>query len=315
MQKIEVRDLDPKYNFGAEVIGIDNSSVHDEKIRQEVRDLFEDRGLLIFRGVEGPEMQIELSKIFGPLKDHPVPSVRRSAENPQMIDMRYDPVVGGLQEIEGQVIAHWLPWHFDHCYNDKLNRGGVLRPIVISPEGGFTGFLDGIEAYERLSKGLKARIEGHKALYILELSLSKMRFGLPPGFREVRVNADSMNVMRDSASFPRAIHPMVFERSDGRKVLHVSPWMAVGIQGQEDEKGDELLETVVQEMLANATPYFHAWRPDDMAIWDNCRMLHSVSGCHPDFERRMQRTTIVGDYGLGSFENGAQGRAELEMTV
>jgi taurine dioxygenase len=34
-------------------------------------------------------------------------------------------------------------------------------------------------------------------------------------------------------------------------------------------------------------------------------MLHSVSGMDPKYGRRMQRTTIRGDYGLGRFENGA----------
>jgi taurine dioxygenase len=52
-----------------------------------------------------------------------------------------------------------------------------------------------------------------------------------------------------------------------------------------------------------------------MLIWDNWRMLHSVSGCDPKYPRRMQRTTIKGDYGLGYFENGGKGQAVLEMTV
>jgi taurine dioxygenase len=32
--------------------------------------------------------------------------------------------------------------------------------------------------------------------------------------------------------------------------------------------------------------------------------LHAVEGCDPKYERRMQRTTIKGDYGLGHFEDG-----------
>jgi taurine dioxygenase len=39
-------------------------------------------------------------------------------------------------------------------------------------------------------------------------------------------------------------------------------------------------------------------------IWDNLRVLHSVEGCDPKAERRMHRTTIRGDYGLGRFEDG-----------
>ena len=52
-----------------------------------------------------------------------------------------------------------------------------------------------------------------------------------------------------------------------------------------------------------------------MLIWDNWRMLHSVSGHDPQYPRQMHRTTIEGDYGLGYFENAAKGHAILEMTV
>jgi alpha-ketoglutarate-dependent taurine dioxygenase len=48
----------------------------------------------------------------------------------------------------------------------------------------------------------------------------------------------------------------------------------------------------------------HDWKPTDMVIWDNWRVLHAVEGCDPKYERRMQRTTIKGDYGLGYFEGG-----------
>jgi hypothetical protein len=47
----------------------------------------------------------------------------------------------------------------------------------------------------------------------------------------------------------------------------------------------------------------------------NWRMLHSVSGCSPDHPRKMHRTTIAGDYGLGYFENDSKDQAILEMTI
>ena len=52
-----------------------------------------------------------------------------------IIDLRSDP--GGdtsIVEIEGRIIHNWLTWHFDHSYNNELNRAGVLRPVVIPIE-------------------------------------------------------------------------------------------------------------------------------------------------------------------------------------
>ena len=105
-------------------------------------------------------------------------------------------------------------------------------------------------------------------------------------------------------TLPRALHPAVWTRDDGRKVMHVSPWMAEGISGQETPEGDALLEAVCQEVYGKARSYFHHWKPTDMLIWDNWRMVHAVEGCDAKYERRTLRTTIKGDYGLGYFEDG-----------
>jgi taurine dioxygenase len=99
-------------------------------------------------------------------------------------------------------------------------------------------------------------------------------------------------------------------------VLHISPWMAEGIEGCENAEGEALLQAVSQEIfaLAKQRSYFHKWTTTDMLIWDNWRVLHAVSGHDPKYARRMQRTTIKGDYGLGCFEDGGTGSKVLEMT-
>ena len=73
----------------------------------------------------------------------------------------------------------------------------------------------------------------------------------------------------------------------------------------------ELLMAVCDEIVAAAQDlsYFHRWQPTDMVIWDNWRILHSVSGMPPEHARCMHRTTIEGDYGLGRFEAAAPASA------
>ena len=72
----------------------------------------------------------------------------------------------------------------------------------------------------------------------------------------------------------------------------------------ENEEGDALLEEVCQTInrLGDSCSYHHRWREGDMAIWDNLRMLHCVSGCDPLDSRLMYRTTISGDYGHGRWD-------------
>jgi taurine dioxygenase len=313
MAGIKARNLRDDLSFGSVVEGVDLETIGDEAVRQQIRDLFEDRGVIVFSDVEpSSRMQVELSKIFGPLKDHPTKSTARADEDLArgLIDMHYTPSddpdnVEGLVEIDGQRVARFSPWHFDHCYNDELNYAGVLRAPVNAPVGGRTGFMDGIECYRRFPKELRDRLEDLNIIYTLDTRLSKMRFGV--NFVPLGEHPGTAELLKEVAIFPRAMHPAVWTRKTGEKVLHVGPWMAVGIEHHEDPEGDAFFDEVchmINRMGDGASTYWHDWKPTDMVVWDNSRMLHAVEGSDPKYERRTMRTTIRGDYGLGYFEDG-----------
>ena len=296
--------------FGARVGGVTLERLGDPGVRAEINQHFEGSGLLIFEGVEPtPQMQVEISKVFGPLKDHPSKATPRVGGDDMLgvIEIRHDPDAGGVVRLDDQLLSQWLPWHFDHCYNNELNRAGVLRAVEIPSEGGMTGFVDGIALYQAVSPEIRDRIEGEMVLYAMDVILDNLRYGRPDGFVEVRPSAGAIDVMTEYEGRPRAIHPAVWTRNSGEKVLHVSPWMAKGIEGREDPDGEALLAAVCDEIVdaARDLSYFHRWAPTEMVIWDNWRVLHSVSGTAPENARCMHRTTIAGDYGLGRFEAAA----------
>ena len=320
MSKLKVGPLQEGLTFGARISGINKQNAEDAAIRAEVIEIFERDGVIVFEGVEQTdEMQVALSNIFGPLKEHPVASLTRVNADamPGVIQIRQRPNSGNVVELAGKRLANWLPWHFDHCYNNELNRAGILRAVEIVAEGGRTGFADGIELYKALSPELLAQIEGKEILYTLDTQYDAMRFGVPRDFTVIERKAMAPGFEEAARAMPRAIHPAVWKRATGEKVLHISPWMSVGIVGEETPEGDALLEAVCQEinLLAATRSYHHQWQPTDMVIWDNWRVLHSVSGHDPSLGRTMYRTTIKGDYGLGHFENDAKGGKILEMMV
>jgi taurine dioxygenase len=313
MSRIQVRPLRDDLSFGAIVGGVDGKNLTDEAVRSELNSVFEERGFIVFENVEqSPKMHVAISKVFGPLKDHPTKSTARTAEDEAqgVIDMHYVPPqdpdnLEGLVEIAGKRLARFSPWHFDHCYNDELNRAGVLRSPVIAPQGGRTGFMDGVELYRQFPKDLRDKIEKLNIIYTLDTRLSKMRFGV--NFKPLAESPKIKELLKEVAIFPRAMHPAVWTRRSGEKVLHVGPWMAVGIEHHEDPESDALFESVCREVNFRGTgssAYWHEWKPTDMVIWDNWRMLHAVEGCDPKYERRTIRSTIKGDYGLGYFEHG-----------
>jgi taurine dioxygenase len=306
MTTISVGPLRDGERFGARVAGVARDALSDAGVRAEIIEQFEEHGLLVFEGIEpSPVMQVALSNVFGPLKDHPSQAVTRASDDLLgVIEMRHDPNSAGSVRLGGQLLSSWLPWHFDHCYNDQLNRAGVLRAVESPPRGGLTGFVDGIGLYGAISPEVREQIEGATVIYAMDVILENLRFGRPDDFVEVQPPEQSTAVMAEFEGRPRALHPAVWTRNSGEKVLHVSPWMAKGIEGREDAEGDALLAAVCDEIIdaAQELSYFHEWQPTDMVIWDNWRCLHSVSGMSPEHSRCMHRTTIQGDYGLGRFE-------------
>ena len=161
-------------------------------MRTLLNEAFEERGLLIFEDVDPtPQMQVAISTVFGPLKDHPSAATPRASGDDMIgvIEMRHEPNEGGVVEVDGRRLSQWLPWHFDHCYNDQLNRAGVLRAVEVPADGGMTGFVDGIALYDAVSPEVRDRIEGERVIYAMDVILENLRFGRPDDFVERGVTA------------------------------------------------------------------------------------------------------------------------------
>jgi taurine dioxygenase len=302
------KPLDADTGFGARVAGVTRAALGDAEVRRQISDIFERRGVLVFEDMEPTsEMQLELSSVFGALRNHAMNSVPREnvgGEATVMV-LNFHPGDTDLFEVGGKTLSGWIPWHYDACYARELYRGAVLRAIDIPPEGGLTGFADGIQLYQAISPELRERFEHLDIVYHPGLMFMHQRFGLPRDFSVVRLQEATRKVIAAAEGAPRAIHPAIWTRKTGEKVLHVSPWQAAGIAGHEDAEGDALLEALCQEIYAKMRPYWHRWSPTDMVVWDNWRTIHSVSGHDPAHARRVHRATIAGDYGLGRMENDA----------
>ena len=313
MADIRIRDLRDDLSFGALVSGVTRAALKDAEVRRKLNEVFEKRGLIVFDGMEpSSHVQVELSEVFGPMRDHPTKNTPRADGTPPgVIEIHYYPESedADLVEIDGKTVARWSHWHFDSCYNNELNRAGVLRVVESPPEGGLTGFADGIQLYRDVSPELRDRFEQLEILYHPQLMFTNMRYRRPRRF-VLRRLSDRINTMFDAnAGAPRAIHPAVWQRKSGEKVLHLAPWQADGIVGMENAEGDALLEAMLAEIEAKMVAYIHHWQPGEMVIWDNWRFLHSASGHSPDHGRLVHRTTIEGDYGLGRFESDDLARA------
>jgi taurine dioxygenase len=311
---LRVSPLQASLPYGARVGGVTEAILQDEATRRQLRALFQDRGLLVFEDVEpSNDMQLAISRVFGSIKDYAA-DVRGAAAPAGALgvkEMAADPATCTIVEIDGEPLSSWLPWHFDQCYLRAPNRARVLRCPRAAPSGGLTGFLDGVALYAAIAPAIRERLEGSSVLYEMDMHLAHLRFGVPERFRVIREAPKFSLEPGARPALPRASHPAVIACPPGRKALHVSPWMAVGllgVDGEVDPRGDDLLEALSQDLarLSGSIAYYHSWRPTDMLLWDNRRMLHSATGCDPASTRIMCRATITDDRAESGGQPGGQ---------
>lgn len=301
----DVAPLPGQDSFGAVVTGLSIDSIEDAAVRKALNDLWIDKGLIIFRGVEGIDAQVRLSAVFGQPVEHYLKAADWKPAHPLLTDIEYDDTTGegDLYEIDGKLVGAWLPWHSDAAYAAEINHGGILRPVQLpAGDGGRTGFIDQIAAYAALPDHLKKRIEHLNVLYNYDTDSSQAKFGWRAD-RLVRLSAKMDMARKHRTVRARSVHPLVYTQPEtGRKVLNISPWWADAIEGMENAQGDALLREVINHCIDPVRAYFHSWSLDDMVLWDNWRLIHCACGVPAGSRRHMHRTTIVGDYGLGRLE-------------
>ena len=105
MTTITVRPIRDDLSFGARVGGVTLDRLRDPEVRGRLNQAFEERGLLIFEEVDPtPEMQVAISTVFGPLKDHPSSATPRVGGDDMLgvIEIRHEPNDGGVVRVDGR---------------------------------------------------------------------------------------------------------------------------------------------------------------------------------------------------------------------
>lgn len=275
-------DCTPLEPFGIEV-KVDLSAPLAPADKQELRRLYLQDGLLVFRGLQlSMEEQCELCRVFGPVIDSPY-------ENFYVSNVRDD---GHLGTIE-------LQWHNDVPYLPKPYLAAALHAIEVTPNASSTRFASGLRAYDRLPAGLRERITGLNALQV------KQRF------------SERANRLTDLQPGDLCtVHPVVCrQRETGRPYLFVNQNMTACIIGLLPSESDQLLADLFTWLYAEDEVYEHAWRPGDLVLWDNLAVQHA-RGRVSAHTRTLQRVTITElgyaqQYAADLSINAAYGNAKL----
>ena len=313
-----IEPLSPHLNYGSIVRGISAADIETPEQRKKLRDLWADRGLLVFRDTKDltTEFHVALSRVFGDLQRHHQENMLVDG-HPELISFRAEGERDGIYEVDGELRSGFFPFHHDFRWMDHPNRGGVLRIVQLPKKGGETGFVDGVDAYDSMPEDLKRRIEGREVVYQMMTDDRAFKFDRRRKMRTVRLGSTRDHIRDNPENYPPVAFPLVATVPEtGRKYLSYSPFFSVNVIGLSPEESDALLFELAEYVTDPKRAYLHKWEPGDMVLWDNWRMVHCCTGVPLNDQRHMRRTTIAGDYGLGRFEQaGAVVTDEMKMGV
>lgn len=237
----------------------------------EIRDLLEERGVLVFPQVNFSEAEhLAFTRTLGTFAPD-------NAEGRSTV-ISLDPDLGANAEYTRASFF----WHFDGYMHDVPILASLLCARTLPQEGGDTEFANCYAAWEALPDDRKAQLEGLRAVHALaaaqrsvEPEPSHATFGK---WQQTRSN----------------VLPLVWKHRSGRKSLVVGN-TAVGVIGMDPLASLELLVFLRDWATQELFTYRHRWQEGDCVMWDNTGTLHRAHPYDPASGRLLTRTKLAGE--------------------
>jgi alpha-ketoglutarate-dependent 2,4-dichlorophenoxyacetate dioxygenase len=275
---MEIVPLGP--GFAAELRGVKLADVAaDDSAYNEVRAVFEDYSVIVFRGQEvTDEGQLAFSRRFGPLEITKVGSL--GAGTNLVILSTIDEsgkVVPADHRLALRNKANQL-WHTDSTFKRVPALASVLSARVIPARGGETEYVSTRLAFERLDPALRERLENSFVWHDYAHSRGKI--------------APDLASAEERAALPPQCWRTVWRNPvNGRGALYLASH-AYAIEGMEQTPAQKLLAELMEAATAPALSYAHGWRKGDVVMWDNRATMHRGRPWPAHEARLMVRTTI-----------------------
>jgi alpha-ketoglutarate-dependent taurine dioxygenase len=265
--------------LGAEISGVDLARPLSEETIAAIRRAWLDHLVIFFRDQPlSPAEFLAFARCFGEPIEYPF--VKGLAEYPEII-----PVL----KLEHERVNFGGVWHSDTAYLDVPPMASMLVAREIPPYGGDTLFANMYLAYEALSDGLKAMLEGLVAIN----SSAKADASRT---REDRMKDSAREVKKDYI----AAHPVVRRHPEtGRRALYVNVAHTVRFDGMTEEESAPLLDYLFRHQTRPEFSCRFRWRPGSIAFWDNRCAQHNAINDYAGHRRLLHRITLAGDVPKG----------------
>ncbi|MGI9384102.1 MAG: TauD/TfdA dioxygenase family protein [Methyloligellaceae bacterium] len=266
--------------MGAEVRGVDLSETLSNQVKSEIHQAFLDHLMIFFRGQTlEPEGHVEIARQFG-----------KPAIYPFLKGLDGTPEVNVLLKTEADTVNFGGVWHSDTTYKDCPDLGTLLYAREVPAAGGDTLFANMYMAYETLSDGMKAMIDGLVAINNSDKSYAGGRSASLQKIEGMKGD------LKDRIEMLESEHPVVRTHPEtGRKGLYVNPAHTLCFKDMTVEESKPLIDYLCAHAVQPEFTCRLRWQPATLAIWDNRCTQHFAVNDYSGHRRLMHRITIEGD--------------------
>ena len=150
--------------LGAEISGVDLSQDLPDTTIAAIRQALVEHQVIFFRDQDlTPARQVAFGARFGPLNIHPY--VAGMAGQPEVMEIIKEP---------SDRINFGGGWHSDMSFLETPAIGSILYAVELPEWGGDTLFASQAAAFEALSPGLRATLEGLSAVHSASRRISRL---------------------------------------------------------------------------------------------------------------------------------------------
>ena len=268
---MESKQLGP--GFAAEILGVDLSAAMSDGDFDAIKQIWLENKVAVFRDQNLSDNDLlRFTERFGPLFVH-VRSQFNDKTRPGIM------LISNIKENGrdlGELGNGDLAWHSDQSYSAEPVFATLMYAIEIPTKGGGTWFCDTARAYENLPEATKARIDGLKQNFSIEVTVETQHVALTEKQRQLK---------------PPVTHPLVRTHPElGRKSLYLSPAHSIGLADLPADEGAALLAELEDWAGQPEFTYMHKWRVGDVVMWDNTSTMHRRDAFSADERRLLKRT-------------------------
>ena len=251
----------------------------DDATAQACLDLLEQRGVLVFPGINMSDaQQLAFTDRLGDRVNYTSTASGSDADAQDVYTISLDPAVNK----EPFYVLGTFFWHMDGVTSDiPPPRATILSGRRISARGGQTEFANTYAAYAGLPDWEKAEVAD---LRVIHSAYASTRLVM-----EEEGNDEFFSRARRYVKE----HPLVWTHASGRKSLLLGSH-ADRVKDMPLAHGRSLLARLLEWTAQPDYYYRHEWQEGDLVIWDNCGTVHRVVPYDETSGRTMHRTTIAG---------------------